>query len=654
MSSVQPVIQGVGMREIFRHWCSSRSGRVLLTAWSAGFTLITVNAVRVRSQRRSEKRKAIKEKKAGAAKEGGLEGKDAAAQEEGQESESEGGHSPARALTLRQVYRMTYHKHPVQMILISSGLTAAIIGRSVLQALTTKRIGLLSAHLVRKQWRKLFREQLIFATMMVPAAALGSGVVFLRQRLSGLVRKVLTEEIMHDPEHFSAVDQFPQIATNEVRLLSDAAADLMEGSLMPLMSLISGSVFLLNEMGAKQLLKCYGFFLGAGTWVRFVAPSLGAAVATVQERNAEFQSHHERIYTNREEISFLNGYAAERQILAQSNARVESALVSSHVQHFLGGWLNTYVLRYMGILFSYAALVPALFHGKGEDTINGVDSANYFLTSLHLLVNIGLSARDLALCVRNYSSIKGLLLRVGGLIEDGRARALETGANSHLVEAEESKATGGYSIRMSDVTIATPDGKVLVTKLSLAVEKGQHLVIFGPNGAGKSSIFRALKGVWQPAGGLIQFPPTEATCYVPQRSYFAVGSLREHLVYPQLDSRVTDEELWQCLEQVGLTDTVAKNFEGDFTASRLALSPGELQRLAMARVLARRPRPQFVLLDECCVSCPGSFQQTITQQLMDLGITCVSITHSEEIKSMHTQCLTLSVDEPGQWEITQL
>lgn len=59
-------------------------------------------------------------------------------------------------------------------------------------------------------------------------------------------------------------------------------------------------------------------------------------------------------------------------------------------------------------------------------------------------------------------------------------------------------------ITMKDVTIAF-EGAVAVDRVSLAVERGDYLVIVGENGSGKSTLMRAMLGLVKPRSGSIVY-----------------------------------------------------------------------------------------------------------------------------------------------------
>ncbi|MCB2190600.1 MAG: energy-coupling factor ABC transporter ATP-binding protein [Deltaproteobacteria bacterium] len=146
------------------------------------------------------------------------------------------------------------------------------------------------------------------------------------------------------------------------------------------------------------------------------------------------------------------------------------------------------------------------------------------------------------------------------------------------------------------------DGPVL-SGADISLLPGQRVHLFGPNGAGKTSLLRCLAGMLRPQEGRLEVaghnPPK------PENVFGQVGYLFQN-PQRQLFEETVRAEVAFTLQRMGLPPTeVAARVEealamcqASHLADRppLALSWGEQHRVALASVLA--PRPRLLLCDE--------------------------------------------------------
>lgn len=163
-------------------------------------------------------------------------------------------------------------------------------------------------------------------------------------------------------------------------------------------------------------------------------------------------------------------------------------------------------------------------------------------------------------------------------------------------------------LAFANVALRYPGGAApLFRDLSFQLRAGETVALTGPSGGGKSSALTLAAGLIAPAAGEIRlrgapltaWPETAlraTVAFLPQRSALLSGTVRDALTLA--DPNLDDAGVRALLETVALDDVVARMGGPDARLGEggAGLSGGEGRRLALARVLARRPR--VLLLDE--------------------------------------------------------
>lgn len=150
--------------------------------------------------------------------------------------------------------------------------------------------------------------------------------------------------------------------------------------------------------------------------MRSVGPSFKSLSQSLAEEEGAVRASASRaLHTYAEEVDMVAASHAEAGIARRAYQRLASVLARYQAREAVSDALNNYVVRYMGILAAYVTMLPTVLQGSSGLTLAGEDPGEYMLTSLHLLVNVGLACRDLALSGRVYGVGKGLADRLGKL-----------------------------------------------------------------------------------------------------------------------------------------------------------------------------------------------------------------------------------------------
>ena len=208
-------------------------------------------------------------------------------------------------------------------------------------------------------------------------------------------------------------------------------------------------------------------------------------------------------------------------------------------------------------------------------------------------------------------------------IEAAKARSVE------ITVAAEPRS----DMAVDSVRLALPDGQTLVEGGGLSVRPGDRLLLTGPSGAGKSTLFRALAGIWPFGRAQIRIPKNARVLFLPQRPYLPLGTLHAAVAYPAKPETVSAEAATEALRAVDLGHLVPALEQEESWARRL--SPGEQQRLAVARAVLSRP--DWLFLDEATSALDEATEQRMFALLRDRlpGTTWLTISHDPKVAAFH-------------------
>lgn len=209
-------------------------------------------------------------------------------------------------------------------------------------------------------------------------------------------------------------------------------------------------------------------------------------------------------------------------------------------------------------------------------------------------------------------------------------------------------------LRVEGLSYRAPNsGKPVLYNLALQLEPGESLAVIGASAAGKSTLARLLIGVWAPSSGSVRLDGSDVATwrrdglgqwigYVPQDVELFEGSVADNI--GRLDA-VDSERVIRAAKRANAHEMIvefASGYDTQVGEGGLRLSPGQRQRIALARALYGNPR--LVVLDEPNSNLDGAGEVALAQAVSGLraeGVTTVIITHRPSLVAHVTKILVL-------------
>ena len=199
------------------------------------------------------------------------------------------------------------------------------------------------------------------------------------------------------------------------------------------------------------------------------------------------------------------------------------------------------------------------------------------------------------------------------------------------------------TLEVTDLRKQFAIGRPAIDGVSFAVPAGEIVVLLGPSGCGKSTTLRCVAGLEHPTdgeisiGGKIVSSPARGILVPPRArelgmvfQSYAVWphmTVRQNVIYPLKHRKISradaNKKVAEALELVGLSEYAERPV--------VALSGGQMQRVALARSMVYRP--QLLLLDEPLSNLDAKLRLRLRDDLRVIlkqtGMTALYVTHDQ-------------------------
>lgn len=188
-----------------------------------------------------------------------------------------------------------------------------------------------------------------------------------------------------------------------------------------------------------------------------------------------------------------------------------------------------------------------------------------------------------------------------------------------------------------DVTVRF-DGRTVLDRVSLHLQRGEIVALLGPSGSGKSTLLRTIAGLLAPDSGSVWLDGVDVTAMPTHERRIGLVFQDEQL-FPHLSVAANvgfglqmqripraarTERVRTMLDLVGLTGFDERRVD--------RLSGGEAKRVALARSLA--PEPRVLLLDEPLTGLDRDLHDRLADELARMlratGTTALLVTHDRD------------------------
>jgi ATP-binding cassette subfamily B protein len=344
----------------------------------------------------------------------------------------------------------------------------------------------------------------------------------------------------------------------------------------------------------------------------------------VREANKMDSKTHARALDsllNYETVKYFSAEEREAADYDDSLWRWEQARRKNRLTLFA---LNSGQATIISVAMTLMLCLSAYYVLQGTMTLGDFTLMNAFMFQLFLPLSfLGFVYREVKASLASIEQMLGLLKQESSVEDSG----------------EQTLVSKKASIEFKGLEFNYQPERPILKGLSFTIEAGERVAVVGSSGAGKSTLTKLLFRFYDKTAGDILI--NNESIY-----QFSLASLREHIgVVPQdtilfndtlknnilyASPAATDDDVARVLEMAQLDHFISQCPDGLETVvgeRGLKLSGGEKQRLAIARMLLKRPT--IMVFDEATSSLDSRTEKNINQAIKQVsaGHTSLIIAH---------------------------
>ena len=491
-------------------------------------------------------------------------------------------------------------------------------------------------------------NMLVLALIVLP---IGSGLVGVWQ---SYLNAVVSQRIMFDIRnelytHLQGLSLpfFTKNHTGEVmsRLNDDVAAiqNTVTGSLLGIanniitVAITLVVIFTLNWQLALLSISLLPMFIFPA---RFVGRLRRRLMRETHEARAELSTHMQETL-NISGYLLMKIFNREQSEADRFQTRNQSVMDLQVRSGLVGRWF----FMVMG-LFSFIG--PALIYlWGGHQVISDALTVGTIVAFVAYLARLYGPVQGLATVYVDVQAALALFERIFEYL-DARPEVKESPEAVDLVEVR-------GELRFDDVSFEYVPGRSALRDVSFKVEPNKLAALVGPTGAGKTTVTYLLPRFYDPTHGAIRLDGHDLRDLrleelrshigiVTQETFLFNASINENVRYSRPEA--SDDEMKEACRLAHMHDFVSQLPEGYDTMvgeRGYRLSGGEKQRLAIARVILKRPN--VLILDEATSHLDSLSEALIRRALEPLLAGCTSVVVAHRLSTILRSDVILVLDQ---------